>query len=154
MPGGNPLHGLDPLTESNLQHEQEERLLGQRAIESFFSALKTERTARRRYAGRDKARAGVFDYIERLYCLLRLVTGHSKRRFTVCGNARSWPVSDRQPKGSSRPVAVYRAPPKRTFADSAERPSGRSTHAGRTGECVVRRMVGAPLESYRWRRDG
>ena len=37
------------------------------AIESFFSSLKTERTSRRTYAGRDDARADVFDYIERFY---------------------------------------------------------------------------------------
>jgi putative transposase len=35
------------------------------AMESFFSSLKTERTARKVYCTRDEARAGVFDYIER-----------------------------------------------------------------------------------------
>ena len=35
------------------------------AIESFFSSLKTERTARKTYRTRDAARADVFDYIER-----------------------------------------------------------------------------------------
>jgi putative transposase len=35
------------------------------AMESFFSSLKTERTARRVYRSRDAARADVFDYIER-----------------------------------------------------------------------------------------
>ena len=34
------------------------------AMESFFSSLKTERTARRVYRTRDDARADVFDYIE------------------------------------------------------------------------------------------
>jgi putative transposase len=35
------------------------------AMESFFSSLKTERTARKVYRTRDQARADVFDYIER-----------------------------------------------------------------------------------------
>lgn len=37
------------------------------AMESFFSSLKTERTARKVYRARDEARADVFDYIERFY---------------------------------------------------------------------------------------
>ena len=37
------------------------------AMESFFSSLKTERTARRTYRTRDEARADVFDGIERFY---------------------------------------------------------------------------------------
>jgi len=37
------------------------------AMESFFSSLKTERTARKTYRTRDQARADVFDYIERFY---------------------------------------------------------------------------------------
>jgi putative transposase len=37
------------------------------AMESFFSSLKTERTARKTYRLRDEARADVFDYIERFY---------------------------------------------------------------------------------------
>jgi putative transposase len=36
-------------------------------MESFFSSLKIERTARRTYRTRDQARADVFDYIERFY---------------------------------------------------------------------------------------
>jgi putative transposase len=36
-------------------------------MESFFSSLKTERTARKVYRTRDGARADVFDYIERFY---------------------------------------------------------------------------------------
>ena len=34
------------------------------AMESLFSSLKTERTARKVYRTRDEARADVFDYIE------------------------------------------------------------------------------------------
>ncbi len=45
------------------------------AMESFFSSLKTERTARKTYRTRDAARADVFDYIERFYNLKRR---HSK----------------------------------------------------------------------------
>ena len=37
------------------------------AMESFFSSLKTERTARKVYRSRNEARADVFDYIERFY---------------------------------------------------------------------------------------
>jgi transposase InsO family protein len=37
------------------------------AMESFFSSLKTERTARKVYRSRDQAKADVFDYIERFY---------------------------------------------------------------------------------------
>ncbi len=37
------------------------------AMESFFSSLKTERTARKAYRSRDEARADLFDYIERFY---------------------------------------------------------------------------------------
>ena len=37
------------------------------AMESFFSSLKTERVGRKVYRSRDKARADVFDYIERFY---------------------------------------------------------------------------------------
>ncbi len=37
------------------------------AMKSFFSSLKTERTARRTYRTRHDAKAGVFDYIEYFY---------------------------------------------------------------------------------------
>lgn len=37
------------------------------AMESFFSSLKTERTAAKTYRTRDEAKADVFDYIERFY---------------------------------------------------------------------------------------
>ena len=36
-------------------------------MESFFSSLKTERTARKTYRTRNQAKADVFDYIERFY---------------------------------------------------------------------------------------
>ncbi len=36
-------------------------------MESFFSSLKTERTARKTYRSRAAATADVFDYIERFY---------------------------------------------------------------------------------------
>jgi putative transposase len=47
------------------------------AMESLFSSLKTERTARRRYRTRDEAKADVFDYIERFY--------NPKRRHSTLG---------------------------------------------------------------------
>jgi putative transposase len=47
------------------------------AMESFFSSLKTERTAGKTYRTRDEARADVFDYIERFY--------NPKRRHSAIG---------------------------------------------------------------------
>jgi putative transposase len=47
------------------------------AMESFFSSLKTERTARKVYRSRDQAKADVFDYIERFY--------NPKRRHSTLG---------------------------------------------------------------------
>ena len=41
------------------------------ATESFFSSLKTERTARKTHRTRDQAKADVFDYIERFYNVKR-----------------------------------------------------------------------------------
>jgi putative transposase len=40
---------------------------GNSAMESFFSSLKSERTARKVYRLRDEAKSDVFDYIERFY---------------------------------------------------------------------------------------
>jgi len=47
------------------------------AMESFFSSLKTERTARKTYRTRDQAKADVFDYIERFY--------NARRRHSTLG---------------------------------------------------------------------
>jgi transposase InsO family protein len=47
------------------------------AMESFFSSLKTERTARKMYRTRDQAKADVFDYIECFY--------NPKRRHSTIG---------------------------------------------------------------------
>ncbi len=47
------------------------------AMESFFSSLKTERTARKTYLSRSEAKADVFDYIERFY--------NSRRRHSAIG---------------------------------------------------------------------
>src|SRR5437660_7988827 len=47
------------------------------AMESFFSTLKTERTARKTYRTRDQAKADVFDYIECFY--------NPKRRHSTIG---------------------------------------------------------------------
>jgi len=46
-------------------------------MESFFSSLKTARTARKVYRARDEAKADVFDYIERFY--------NPKRRHSTIG---------------------------------------------------------------------
>ena len=47
------------------------------AMESFFSTLKTERTAHKTYRTRDQAKADIFDYIERFY--------NPKRRHSTLG---------------------------------------------------------------------
>jgi putative transposase len=47
------------------------------AMESFFSSLKTERTAHKTYRTRDQAKADVFDYIERFY--------NARRRHSTLG---------------------------------------------------------------------
>ena len=47
------------------------------AMESFFSTLKTERTARKTYRTRNEAKADVFDYIERFY--------NPKRQYSTIG---------------------------------------------------------------------
>jgi putative transposase len=47
------------------------------AMESFFSSLKTERTARKMYRTRNEAKADVFDYIECFY--------NPKRRHSTIG---------------------------------------------------------------------
>src|SRR5215217_63037 len=47
------------------------------AMESFFSSLKTQRTARKTYRTRDEAKADVFDYIECFY--------NPKRRHSTIG---------------------------------------------------------------------
>jgi len=46
-------------------------------MESFFSSLKTERTARKTYRTQDEAKADAFDYIERFY--------NAKRRHSTVG---------------------------------------------------------------------
>ena len=56
------------------------------AMESFFSSLKTERTARKTYRTRDEARADVFDYIERFY--------NAKRRHSTIGYLSAYGVRD------------------------------------------------------------
>jgi putative transposase len=47
------------------------------AMESFFSSLKTERTARMTYRTRNEAKADMFDYVERFY--------NPKRRHSTIG---------------------------------------------------------------------
>ena len=45
-------------------------------MESFFSRMKTERTARELYRTREEARADVFEYIERFYHLTQRHSTH------------------------------------------------------------------------------
>jgi putative transposase len=58
-----------------LQHEPLD-VWDNAAMESFFSSLKTERTARKTHRTRDDAKADVFDYIERFY-------NHKRRHSTL-----------------------------------------------------------------------
>ena len=51
-------------------------------MESFFSSLKTERTARKISRTREEAKADVFDYIERIY--------NAKRRHSTIGYRTPW----------------------------------------------------------------
>ena len=58
------------------------RLHGNAAMESFFSSLKTERTARKISRTREEAKADVFDYIERIY--------NAKRRPRQSATSAPW----------------------------------------------------------------
>jgi putative transposase len=62
------------------------------AMESFFSSLKTERTARKTYRTRDAAKADVFDYIERFYNVKRRhsTIGYPRTQATLRGIADRW----------------------------------------------------------------
>jgi len=60
------------------------------AMESFFSTMKTERTARRTYATRDQARADLLDYIERFY--------NPRHRHSTLGPGKSGSVRKDQEK--------------------------------------------------------
>ena len=57
------------------------------AMESFFSSLRTERTARKTYRTRDQAKADVFDYIECFYIPKRR---HSRLQLQTLA---SWQIS-------------------------------------------------------------
>ncbi len=65
------------------------------ALESFFSSLKTERTARKTYRTRDQAKADMFDYIECFY--------NPKRRHSTIGYLS--PVGSRCRRDSLRRVS-------------------------------------------------
>ena len=67
----------DGRSRHRLLDEPLRQCLGQSAMESFFSSLKTERTARKTYRTREEAKADVFDYIERFY--------NAKRRHSTIG---------------------------------------------------------------------
>jgi putative transposase len=55
-------------------------------MESFFSSLKTERTARKMYRSRDEAKADVFDYIELFH--------NPKRRHSTIGYTSPYGVRE------------------------------------------------------------
>lgn len=69
------------------------------AFESFFSSLKTERTARKTYRSRDEAKADLFDYIERFY--------NPKRRHATLGYLSQLSLKERL--GSLSMVSVKSA---------------------------------------------
>ena len=69
-------------------------------MESFFSSLKTERTARKTYRTRDQARADVFDYIECFY--------NPRRRHSTLGYLSPIAFEEQEAlaQGQSEQVAV------------------------------------------------
>ena len=93
-------------------------------MESFFSSLKTERTARKTYRTRDEAKADVFDYIERFYnpkaTALDAGLSQSDGVRNECQISLSWRQPNRQQPKSvqfrketpwfSRRITVYNAP--------------------------------------------
>jgi transposase InsO family protein len=50
-----------------MQHEPQERLLGQRPMESFFHTLKTEMARHRDYKTRGEAKADIFECFDVFY---------------------------------------------------------------------------------------
>jgi len=78
------------------------------AMESFFSSLKTERTARKVYRTRNEAKADVFDYIECFY--------NPKRRHSTIGYLSPMEF-ERQAgvEGSCSRRCVQRTAPNRAF---------------------------------------
>src|SRR4051812_40895432 len=58
------------------------------AMESFFSSLQTERTARKTYRTRDEARTDVLDYIERFYNGKRRQSRLDSQPYVVRGEGR------------------------------------------------------------------
>ena len=88
------------------------------AMESFFSSLKTERTARKVYRTRDEAKADVFDYIERFYNLKRR---HSKigylspmefemqagANLSTCQQNRVQATRQNSRKATGKPISVW-----------------------------------------------
>src|SRR4051794_11955820 len=72
------------------------------AMESFFSSLKTERTARKMYRTRDAAKADVFDYIERFY--------NPKRRHSTIGyiSPMEYAKCSTQPPKALKPARRHR----------------------------------------------
>ena len=85
-----PIHsravpGADGRSRRHLLDEPLGNVWDNAAMESFFSSLKTERTARKTYRTRDQAKADVFDYIECFY--------NPKRRHSTIGRLRPWIIS-------------------------------------------------------------
>jgi putative transposase len=70
-------NGFRPTTEITCSMSRAGNVWDNSAMESFFSSLKTERTARKVYRTRDEDRADVFEYIERFY--------NSRRRHSKLG---------------------------------------------------------------------
>src|SRR5437016_6665170 len=90
------------------------------AMESFFSSLKTERTARKTYRTRDQAKADVFDYIECFY--------NPKRRHSTIGY-----LSVRRRRGA-RSCRGVTNPGARGGRDRGDRPTSKNVCApARTG---------------------
>jgi hypothetical protein len=110
------------------------------AMESFFSSLKTERTARKTYRTRDQAKADVFDYIECFY--------NPKRRHSTIGYLS--PVEFEMQAGLDRMSAAglggspYAAPSRVTRGSRGSSPQG-----GRAVEHCTQAFIGIDVAKMR-----
>jgi Integrase core domain len=113
------------------------------AMESFFSSLKTERTARKVYRTRDEAKADVLDYIERFYNLKRR---HSKIGYPQPYGGRDARGSNPSTKpGAGHPLEAADAGwPARSSSASAPLPDAEDQQDADVGADVVAAGLTAP----------
>ena len=118
-------------------------ILHNAAMESFFSSLKTESTARKMYRTRDEAKADVFDYIERFY--------NPKRRHSTIGYMS--PMEFERQAGLDRMSAVglggspYAVLPRVARKDRAD-PHHRRTSRGALYTSIYRDRCGESAKRH------